>query len=373
MSTESKTMKRSSNFQAVLIVLAYTIFQFGFVSNEVTQQQDNLAAHFLRRKEYVSTSTESFGKMTIDELLPGQNPRVGRVDYGQARYRGSGVGSYSGVVTLLPCSYPPDSAVYFDHVNANTQAGQSGRHIMQMRARALHRKMPACETESQLECLRESFSGNDCANQCTWTGTRSHFGPTANLGNTNTHDVVVVSTHSSSELGFPPLLPAQVYTKPADIASATDEQKADVVGFTIGKTGYGEIAFDIPSFNTTDVRHIDLRYSLVWEGTPGHMTSVTLYPDQATKPPQGVALNKPATVSVYFNRVGWSMERIISIVEAQEDTTFVSYNSFTKLLRFQVSHFSTYGFKDIDTPQQSHWEAPALSPRRLQAWSGGHC
>jgi len=176
-------------------------------------------------------------------------------------------------------------------------------------------------------------------------------------------------------LGSYPLLPAQVYTKPADIASATDEQKAAVIGFTVGKAGFGEVAFDVPSFNSTDVRQIDLRYSLAWEGTPGRMTSVTLYPDDTTKPAQGVALNKPAIVSVYFEVVGWSMERIISIVEGQEDTRFVSYNRSTKLVRFQVNHFSTYGFKDEEAPPpQSRWNAPApLSRRRLQAWSGGHC
>jgi len=130
-----------------------------------------------------------------------------------------------------------------------------------------------------------------------------------------------------------------MFAKPPGIVSATDELKASVAGFTIGKAEFGEIAFDIPSFNTTDVRHLDLRDTVVWEGTPGHMTSVTLYPDQTTKPPQGVALNKPATISVYFTKEGWSMERIVSIVESQEDTKFVSYDNSTKLLRFQVSHF----------------------------------
>jgi len=132
---------------------------------------------------------------------------------------------------------------------------------------------------------------------------------------------------------------AQVFAKPSAIASATDEQKATVVGFTVGKKGYGEVAFDIPSYNITDVRQLDLRYSLVWEGTPGHMTSVTLYPDQSTKPPQGTSLNKPATISVYFYKKNWNMERIISIVESQEDTKFISYDIVTKLLRFQVKHF----------------------------------
>jgi len=46
-------------------------------------------------------------------------------------------------------------------------------------------------------------------------------------------------------------MPKKVFTKPSGIASATDEQKASVVGFAIGKEGYGEIAFDVASFNTT--------------------------------------------------------------------------------------------------------------------------
>ena len=90
-----------------------------------------------------------------------------------------------------------------------------------------------------------------------------------------------------------PRLPGQVYAKPEAAG-----QLASVVGFTLGRPGFGEVAFDVAGFNVTDIRGLDLRGVLRWGGSAGRMTSVTLYPDAATKPQRGTQLNKPATVTV---------------------------------------------------------------------------
>ena len=58
------------------------------------------------------------------------------------------------------------------------------------------------------------------------------------------------------------------YTKPERLDLATDSDNENVVGFVVGMVGYGEVAFDVDEFNVTDVRNLDLRDSLVWEGTP---------------------------------------------------------------------------------------------------------
>ena len=93
----------------------------------------------------------------------------------------------------------------------------------------------------------------------------------------------------------------------------------------------------------TDVRGMDLRHEIRFFGARGNATGVTLYPDEATKPTPGTALNKPATVSVYFSRE-WDESRIASLVESQDGVRFVAFDNATKLLTFRVRHFSTYGF-----------------------------
>jgi hypothetical protein len=84
-----------------------------------------------------------------------------------------------------------------------------------------------------------------------------------------------------------PLLPEGVYTSPSDFLLLSDEEKSRVHNFTIGKSGYGEIAFDVEGFDVTDVRELDLRGEIEFSGNPGSITNVDLYPDETTKPARG--------------------------------------------------------------------------------------
>jgi len=137
-------------------------------------------------------------------------------------------------------------------------------------------------------------------------------------------------------------LPEGVYTEPADLRSSAQDSVIDLV---IGKEGYGQIKFDVAGFNVTDTSGIDLSEDLLFTGEEGKMTSVTLYPTQETKPEQGTKLNKPATITVYFDK-DWEESRVQELVEGQDDVEYVSFNRATKELTFRVQHFSTYGFGD---------------------------
>ena len=94
---------------------------------------------------------------------------------------------------------------------------------------------------------------------------------------------------------------------------------------------------------------------------------------------------------VYFDGEGVPSARVRGLVEAQDDTTFLSYDPRSKLLRFRVQHFSTYGFthsggsgvkararKEDPTRTARKTEATLtlaepFARRRLQAWAGSHC
>jgi len=156
-----------------------------------------------------------------------------------------------------------------------------------------------------------------------------------------------------------------------------------VTDFAIGKAGFGEIRFNVPGYNVTDVSRLDLTKQLVFDGQPGKMTSVSLYPDAATKPFHGVELNKPATITVFFTK-SWTLTKIRRVVEAQEDTRFISYDSATKELVFQVQHFSTYGFNDDEeadavaageqlTKETSPHFRLLQSGQSVSAWAGAQC
>lgn len=137
-----------------------------------------------------------------------------------------------------------------------------------------------------------------------------------------------------------PLVASEVYTKPLSLDAMqglSSIEKAKVGNFTIGVKGYGEISFDVDGYDTTDVRSLDLRDALSWSGKRGSRTNLGLYKD-VVKPALGVALNKPATLTVYFDK-DWSLSKIKSTVQRKIKGEFVSFDEVTKELKFRINHF----------------------------------
>jgi len=138
-----------------------------------------------------------------------------------------------------------------------------------------------------------------------------------------------------------PLLPEGVYTKPysvSELQSLTPERLASVGNFTIGKSGFGEVAYDIEGSDVTDVRSLDLRQVFTWSGKKYRTTNLGMYRNVDPKPSVGTELNKPATLKVYFNK-DWTYTRIVNTVERRIKGEFVEYNREDKLLTFRIPSF----------------------------------
>jgi len=138
---------------------------------------------------------------------------------------------------------------------------------------------------------------------------------------------------------------SEVYTRPSmdEIAKMTKEERASIANLVIGKEGYGEIAFDVDGYHVSDVSGLDLNKILRWSGKPNQITNIALFSsgedgDPASrKPAVGVGLNKPASLSVYFDK-DWNEEKLATKL-ARMGAKLLSLDRASKTLKFQVNGF----------------------------------
>jgi hypothetical protein len=114
---------------------------------------------------------------------------------------------------------------------------------------------------------------------------------------------------------------------------------ASVSNFVVVRKGYGSVSFkgvvDLVSITSLSV----LRdYVVINRG------SVTVYPNEETKPPAGEGLNVSAEVLLEkcFPAPDVSVDSYIHTLKATPDTNFVSYDAETGTWVFTVGHFSSY-------------------------------
>lgn len=127
--------------------------------------------------------------------------------------------------------------------------------------------------------------------------------------------------------------------------------------FRVGRKGIGEVEFLEP----VDLRHtpLDDIYAKIVAFTP---KQITVYADEATKPPVGEALNVPAKVTLFgcwpldaqtkrpvTSAIGEGVLRAhtrkLALVA---DTEFIDFRVASGAWIFRVNHFSTYAAADDD-------------------------
>ncbi|CAN6629992.1 nucleoporin Nup145p [Trichomonascus vanleenenianus] len=138
------------------------------------------------------------------------------------------------------------------------------------------------------------------------------------------------------------------------------DQLAAVPNLTIGRKGYGQIAFNQP----VDLTKIDNLSDILGNIVIFGQGTVCVYPDLANKAPRGYELNLPATVSLENcyatdkktrekivepgdSRLIKHIDRLKRAVESRGGE-FVAYDVNAGLWTFKVPHFSTWGLVDDD-------------------------
>uniref|UniRef100_A0A0D9Z2Q9 Peptidase S59 domain-containing protein n=1 Tax=Oryza glumipatula TaxID=40148 RepID=A0A0D9Z2Q9_9ORYZ len=150
----------------------------------------------------------------------------------------------------------------------------------------------------------------------------------------------------SSDPVFPVLRHGDYFTKPS-IDELVEREAADpgycsrVPDFVVGRVGYGRIHFP----GDTDVRGMDLN-GIVKFGRH----SVEVYKDEASKPPLGQGLNKPAEVTLMLNLSVLpepsALGELLKCQTRKQGARFVSFNHLSGRWKFEVDHFSRFGLVD---------------------------
>jgi nuclear pore complex protein Nup98-Nup96 len=171
-------------------------------------------------------------------------------------------------------------------------------------------------------------------------------------------------TDSSNRLPFIPgsdPKPGEYWMKPsrAELSKMSREDLKQVVGFTVGRQRCGQVTFDEP----VDLTTIDLDQifgGLVEIG----VRKITVYPDEAIKPPMGKGLNVPSILRIENSwprgrdkkspsplTSGPLFEKHVDRLRKVHNTEFIDYETETGTWIFKVPHFTTYGL-DYDSDDE---------------------
>ncbi|KAJ5093555.1 hypothetical protein N7456_009416 [Penicillium angulare] len=171
--------------------------------------------------------------------------------------------------------------------------------------------------------------------------------------------------------------PGEYWMKPsfAELSKLSRDQLRRVVDFTVGRQNCGEVTFNGPvDLNGTDLS--DLFGTIVDIG----LRKITVYPDEATKPPMGKGLNVPSTLRIENSwprgrdkkkpapiTSGPLFDKHIDRLQKVTDTEFVDYEVDTGTWVFIVPHFTTYGL-DYDEDE----EGESLDQSTMSAGPDNH-
>ncbi|PTU18236.1 hypothetical protein P175DRAFT_0495628 [Aspergillus ochraceoroseus IBT 24754] len=185
---------------------------------------------------------------------------------------------------------------------------------------------------------------------------------------------------SSSRLPFIPGAdpqPGDYWMKPtrAELNKMNRDQLKHFVGFTVGRQHCGSVTFDEP----VDMTTIDLDQifgGLVEIG----VRKITVYPDEAIKPPRGKGLNVPSTLRIENSwprggrdkkspsplTTGPLFDKHVDRLRKVHNTEFVDYETQTGTWVFKVPHYTTYGL-DYDDEEEEEEEGESLNQSTLSA------
>ncbi|KAE8145513.1 nuclear protein 96-domain-containing protein [Aspergillus avenaceus] len=186
----------------------------------------------------------------------------------------------------------------------------------------------------------------------------------------------VAAVDSSSRLPFTPggdPQPGEYWMKPtrAELNKMSREQLKHVDGFTVGRQRCGQVTFGEP----VDLTTIDLDQifgGLVDIG----VRKITVYPDEAIKPPRGKGLNVPSILRIENSwprgrdkkspsplTSGPLFEKHVDRLVKVHNTEFIDYEKQTGTWVFKVPHYTTYGL-DYDSDDD---EGESLNQSTLSA------
>ncbi|KAH8697654.1 nuclear protein 96-domain-containing protein [Talaromyces proteolyticus] len=165
--------------------------------------------------------------------------------------------------------------------------------------------------------------------------------------------------------------PGEYWMKPsrAELSKMSREQLKHVEGFTVGRQGCGQVTFDRPvDLNTVD---LDSLFGIIVQIG---VRSITVYPDDRSKPPLGKGLNVPSTLRIENSwprgrdqkspsspTTGPLLEKHIQRLRRITNTEFVRYEKDTGIWVFRVPHFTTYGLDYDDDEEGESFNQSTLS------------
>ncbi|KAJ5595273.1 uncharacterized protein N7459_001481 [Penicillium hispanicum] len=155
--------------------------------------------------------------------------------------------------------------------------------------------------------------------------------------------------------------PGEYWMKPsaAEISKMSRDDLKSVVDFTVGRQHCGQVTFN----GTVDLTTVDLD-SIFGGIVDIGVRKITVYPDEAIKPPRGKGLNVPSTLRIENSwprtrdrkkpsplTSGPLFDKHIDRLQKVTDTEFVTYEIETGTWVFKVPHFTTYGL-DYDEDEE---------------------
>ncbi|KAL4891913.1 nuclear protein 96-domain-containing protein [Aspergillus ambiguus] len=167
--------------------------------------------------------------------------------------------------------------------------------------------------------------------------------------------------------------PGEYWMKPtrAELNKMSRDQLKRLTGFTVGRQHCGNVTFDEP----VDLTTIDLDQifgGLVEIG----VRKITVYPDEAIKPPMGKGLNVPSILRIENSwprgrdkkspsplTSGPLFEKHVDRLRKVHNTEFIDYEKRTGTWIFKVPHYTTYGL-DYDSDEE---EGESLNQSTLSA------
>ncbi|KAJ3673771.1 hypothetical protein LUZ60_005763 [Juncus effusus] len=170
------------------------------------------------------------------------------------------------------------------------------------------------------------------------------------------HEMSNSSTNFKSTL--PTLNSSDYYTVPSLHELSKSEKSnpgflSQVPDFKIGRFNYGHLKF--PKF--TDVRSLNLDQIVKFDSN-----SVTVYPNEADKPPLGQGLNKLAEVTLILqipNFQGSNCKNITNVLKSRNEKQgahFISFDPSNFEWKFNVDHFSRFGLDDLSDEEEESEE-----------------
>jgi nuclear pore complex protein Nup98-Nup96 len=148
--------------------------------------------------------------------------------------------------------------------------------------------------------------------------------------------------------------PEAYWMKPSEeqINRMTQDEKRKVQNYSVGRKGCGHVEFNAP----VDLSRIPLN-DIYGNIVCIELRSITVYPDQSNKPPQGQGLNVPSTLylenswprsrdrkTTLHEKSGPRFQKHVDRLRKVGGTEFVRYEKDTGTWVFKVPHFTTYGF-----------------------------